>query len=176
MKRIAKSAVAVLFLLSSSFACGEFSSPTAPGSGSPPPAGSAVDLGNPADEALHNLQGWGEVNQDVSFPPEPNADRTARYQLVRLSNSLELLVPQAGTPYTLVFRTQDGTCDDSFDLYVNGKGPLYSYRHRTSIDRFPVHRVPIAASVVTTTSVHVNFVNVAVDNCGLAAVYYVRVD
>lgn len=119
---------------------------------------------------------WGEINNEQSYPAEAGADRSSRFQLVRLSNSLDLVAPQSSVDYTLVFRTQDGACDDSFDVYVNGRGPLYRYRHRDSSDRFPVHRVPVPASVVTTTTLTVNFLNVAKDNCGLAAVYYVRIE
>jgi hypothetical protein len=133
-------------------------------------------MGNPADEAHHNLGGWGEIRRELSFPQEPDADRTARFQLVRLPNLLELAVPQAATPYTLVFRTEDGTCDDSFDVYVNGSGPMYRYRHGVSGDRFPTHRVPIEASLVMTTTVQVNFHNIAVDNCGYAAVFFAQLE
>ena len=155
-------------------ACGGFESPTAPTPA--PTTGSAVDMGNPADEAQHNLKGWGGINRGTSVPPEPGADRTSRFQLVRLANRVELAVSQPAVPYTLSFRTEDGTCDDSFDVYVNESGPLYRYRHRASEDWFPVHQVAVPAQLVTSTIVTINFQNVAVDNCGFAAVYYVRLD
>ena len=175
------SRVLALFLVSASVACGGFGSlPTAPDSTaagpSPSVSGSSVDLGNPADESQHSLQGWGESNPEPWYPPEADADRTSRFQLVRLPNSVDLSVPQAGITRTLVFRTQDGSCDDSFDVYVNGTGPLYKYRHRVSSDRFPIHRVPIDASILTSTTLTVTFLNVAVDNCGFAATYFVRTE
>lgn len=167
-----------LTIAAGSAACGGFASPAAPDP-TPvplPSSGDSVDIGNPSDEAHHALQGWGAISTDSAFPTEPGADRTARYQLARLSNSVELVVGAPAVPYTLVFRTQDGACDDSFDLYVNGAGPLYRYRHRDSSELFPTHRVSIDASVVTTTTLKVTFMNVATDNCGFAAVYYVRAE
>ena len=167
-------APALLLLVTSSVACSGFDPPTAP---TPlPTTESSVDMGDPADEARHALRGWGQINTGVSYPPEPGADRTSRYQLVRLPNYVELAVPRAAAPYLLGFRTQDGTCDDSFDVYVNDRGPLYRYRHRTSSDDFPIHQVAIPAEIVTSTIVNINFQNVAIDNCGFAAVYYVRLD
>jgi hypothetical protein len=133
-------------------------------------------MGDPADEAVHNLRGWGDIRRELSFPPDPGADRTARFQLVRLPNLVELAAPRAGASYVLVFRTEDGTCDDSFDLFVNGSGPIYRYRHGVSGDRFPTHRVPIDASLVATTIIQVNFHNIAVDNCGYAAVFFVQLE
>lgn len=176
MNKMRLTAMLVVALTPGYVGCGGFGSPTAPDSTPGVVAGNAADLGNPADESHHALRGWGAINPEPAVPPEPEADRTSRYQLVRLANSLDLVVSQAAAPYTLVFRTQDGICDDSFDVYVNGNGPLYRYRHRSSSEQFPVHRVPIEASIVTTTTVNVSFLNVAVDNCGFAAVYYVRVE
>src|SRR5690349_12634884 len=96
--------------------CGGFGTPTAPEPAPPTiePSGDSVDMGNPSDERHHALRGWGNVSTETSVPPEPGADRTARYQLARLPNSLDLVVSAAASPYTLVFRTQDGACDDSF--------------------------------------------------------------
>jgi hypothetical protein len=166
--------MAVLLAVATSSGCGGFEAPTAP---TPPPTtGNAVDMGNPVDEAHHALKGWGALNAGVTVPPEPGADRTSRYQLIRLPNSLELAIAEPARPFTLTFRTEDGSCDDSFDIYVNGHGPLLQYRHRQAADDFPVHRVPVSADVVPTTIVTVTFQNVAVDNCGFAAVYYVRVE
>jgi hypothetical protein len=176
MKKVRFTMMLAVALTPGYVGCGGFGSPTAPDSTSGVVAGNAADMGNPADESHHALRGWGAINPEPSVPPEPGADRTSRYQLVRLANSLDLVVSQSDTAYTLVFRTQDGSCDDSFDVYVNGTGPLYRYRHRNSSDLFPVHRVPIDASIVKTTTVNVSFLNVAVDNCGFAAVYYVRVE
>lgn len=135
-----------------------------------------ADLGNPADEQFHNLRGWGSINPGPPFPPESGADRTSRYQLLRSSNSVDLVVPQAAIPYTLTFRTQDGGCDDSFDVYINDSGPVYRYGHRTSSDTFPVHRVQLSSTLITSRTVKVTFRNTATDGCGLAAVYYARLD
>lgn len=178
MKPNGFAAMLVLTLTAASVACGGFASPSAPDPAPVPtaPSGDSVDMGNPSDEAHHALKGWGAVSTETAVPPEPGADRTARYQLARLSNSLDLVVSAPAAAYTLVFRTQDGACDDSFDLYVNGGGPLYRYRHRDSSDLFPTHRVPIEASMVPTTTLRITFVNVATDNCGFAAVYYVRAE
>lgn len=139
----------------------------------PTPLVSTVDLGNEFDEWQHQLEGWGGVNPGL-LPPELDPDRTSRYQLLRGSNSVTLTVPQPGTPHVLGFRTEDGGCDDSFDVYVNGVGPIYSYRAETRPDTFfPLHKVPVPGSQLIEPTARITFVNRATDSCGLAATYFV---
>jgi len=139
-----------------------------------PSADNYVDLGNPADESYHNLQGWGGSQTPPANPfVSPSGDRTKRYQSLRGSNSVDLFVPQAGRQYVLVAEVEDGGCVDSFQLLVNGQGPLYSYAAHHLGNQAIVHTVAIAASVITSQRVTITFKNVAPDNCGLAAVYNV---
>ncbi|HMF56047.1 MAG TPA: hypothetical protein VK619_06785 [Pyrinomonadaceae bacterium] len=139
----------------------------------PAAADNYVDLGNPEDEQLHNLQGWDAINPGLL--PQPTADdRTSRYQTPRGSSSVELFVPQAGMAYTLVFRTEDGSADDSFDVYVNDQGPVYKYRHGGAVGQgYPLHQVNVEASLITDRTVKVRFKNRAHDDWGRAAVYFV---
>ncbi|OLE54743.1 MAG: hypothetical protein AUG51_06450 [Acidobacteria bacterium 13_1_20CM_3_53_8] len=131
-----------------------------------------VDMGNPEDERLHNAQGWGAINSGLL--PQTNAeDRTSRYQTLRGSSSVELFVPQVGVAYTLLFRTEDGAADDSFDVYVNDQGPVYKYRHGASGQDYPLHQVNIEASLITDSRVKVRFKNRAHDEWGRAAVYFI---
>jgi CSLREA domain-containing protein len=133
---------------------------------------SRADLGNPADEALHQLEGWGAINPGL-LPPEIDADRTSRYQLLRGVNALTLAVPLPGIGHTLRFRTEDGVCDDSFDVYLDGVR-IYSYRaETTSATFFPLHEVELSGSQLAHGAVRIGFVNTAADSCGLAAVYFV---
>jgi len=135
---------------------------------------SNVDLGNEFDEWQHNLEGWGDVNNGL-LPPEIDTDRTSRYQLLRGSNSVSMKVPEPGMPYVLAFRTEDGLCDDSFDVYVNGVGPIYSYRAMALPDTiFPLHKVLVQGSLLTEATARITFLNRATDGCGLAATYFVR--
>lgn len=132
-----------------------------------------VDLGNPADERFHNLRGWGSVNPGLL--PCPDTDRTSRYQLLRGSNSVDLFVGKVNSPYRFTFRSEDGHCDDNFDVYVNDR-LVYRYTHRGPPTDFPIHNVSIPAELVTNSRVRVTFQNLSRDNCGLAAIYYVRLD
>lgn len=134
---------------------------------------SNVDVGNPVDEALHDLEGWGGINPGL-LPSEIDADRTSRYQLLRGSNSLTIAVPSPGAPHTLSFRTEDGVCDDSFDVHVAGDW-LYSYRAEVRPSTFfPLHQVEVPGSRLQGATVRITFINAATDSCGLAAVYFVR--
>lgn len=140
----------------------------------PTPLVSDVDLGNEFDEWQHNLEGWGGVNPGL-LPPQLDPDRTSRYQLLRGANSVTLPVPKPGASYVLGFRTEDGSCDDSFDVYVNGGGPVYSYRAKTaSATFFPLHKVPLRDSLLLEPTARITFLNRATDGCGLAATYFVR--
>jgi pimeloyl-ACP methyl ester carboxylesterase len=139
------------------------------------PTDNYADLGNQTDEANHNLRGWGTVNPGL-LPLGIDSDQTSRYQRLRALNELDLFVPQAGVPYFLTMRTEDGACDDSFEVFVNDRGPLYRYRHRTSSEVFPVHRFQVDRSVISSRLVKVTIRNLAGDSCGNGAVYFVRLD
>jgi cell wall-associated NlpC family hydrolase len=137
----------------------------------PPGADAYADLGNPADEAYHNLHGWGSMLQNVSG--NPSGDTNFRYQGLRQDNSVDLTVPLAGVAYQLRAEVEEGGCDDSFDILVNGT-LLYSFRStRHPYNVALVHTVNVSASHVPTQVVTVTFRNTATDSCGLAAVYNV---
>ncbi|MCJ7575497.1 MAG: carboxypeptidase regulatory-like domain-containing protein [Dehalococcoidia bacterium] len=139
---------------------------------------SCADLGNPDDEVTHNLVGWG----DAQVPPEnpyvsPSGDRTKRCMLLRGDNSLDLGVSEIGVPYLLVAEIEDGYCTDNFEIYVDGHGPLYSYTGANGgAGNIAVvrHRVLVPQGYIIGASVTVTFRNTATDECGLAAVYNVR--
>lgn len=132
-----------------------------------------ADLGNSEDERFHALSGWGRVNPGLL--PRSDTDLTSRYQSLRGYSSADLFVTQTLTPYRLTFRSEDGHCDDSFDVYVNGR-LVYIYNHRGPPTDFPIHSISIPAELVISSRVRVMFLNRSRDNCGLAAVYYVRLD
>lgn len=133
-----------------------------------------VDLGNPEDEVFHNLQGWGGAQGPPENPyASPSGDQTKRYQLLRQENSVELSVEKTGVPYLLIAEVEDGVCSDNFEIYVNGQGPIYSYTATSKIGVVG-HELEIPANCVTSTIVTVTFKNTSADDCGLAAVYNVK--
>lgn len=138
-----------------------------------PGADNYLDLGTPADEAFHAMTGWSAVNPGL-LPGFVDPDRTSRYQ-ASANNTADLFVSQANVPYMFTMRTEDGVCDDSFDVLVNSV-KVYSYRHRQSPDTYPLHRVLLPASLITGTTVHVTIKDTTSQSCGLAAVYFIRID
>jgi hypothetical protein len=138
-----------------------------------PAADNYVDLGTPADEAFHALTGWSVVNPGL-LPGAIDPDRTSRYQS-SVDNTVDLFVSQANVPYMFTMRTEDGVCDDSFDVFVNNT-KMYSYRHRQSPDAFPLHRMLLPASLIPGTTVHVTVKDTSSQSCGLAAIYFIRID
>lgn len=131
-----------------------------------------ADLGNQDDERFHFLSGWDRVNPGLLS--RPDTDQTSRYQSLRGQNSVNLFVNQTWMPHRLTFRSETGYCDDSFAVYVNGRR-LLTYNHDKKPD-FPIHSVRVGAELVLNQRVNITFVNTARDNCGLAAIYYVRLD
>ena len=132
-----------------------------------------ADLGNPDDERFHNLSGWDRVNPGLL--PRPDTDRTSRYQSLRGQGSVDLFVRDISIPHRLTFRSEAGLCDDSFAVYVNGRR-LFTYSHDKKLD-FPIHSVKVGTDLLLFGQrVKVTFQNTASDNCGLAAIYYVRLD
>jgi hypothetical protein len=133
-----------------------------------------VDLGNPEDEQFHELRGWSGLN--AALPKGLAVDRTSRYQSVRRSNSVKLFVSQPAVPYNLTIRSEAGLCDDSFEVYVNGNGPLYVYKNKEAARMKALHRIKLDASVISDTTVEVTFRNIAEDACGRAAINYVLLE
>ena len=139
-----------------------------------PAADSCVDFGDSSDEAYHNLIGWGSSELGGTIIP-PSKDPSKRRQLLQGDNYVDLFVSQANSPYVLLTEVEDGGCDDSFALYVNGHGPLYTYHAKPEVNAAVSHVISIPASVVTSTTVTINYKNVASDACGLAAVFNANV-
>lgn len=136
----------------------------------------SVDLGDPASEASHNLKGWGGAQGAKENPhPSPSGDSSKRFQLLRSDNSLELdgSVPSQG--YNLVTEVEDGGCDDSFQIIVNGE-PVYQYQSRRTGREVIQHKVNIPPKTIKQSKTIVNFRNSATDSCGAAAVYNVRLE
>ncbi|HEX8748356.1 MAG TPA: hypothetical protein VF717_14365 [Pyrinomonadaceae bacterium] len=133
-----------------------------------------VDLGNPEDEQFHELRGWSTVN--AALPDGLAVDRTSRYQSVRRSNSVKLFISQSAVPYNLTIRSEAGLCDDSFEVYVNGNGPVYVYKNKEAVRMKALHRIKLDASVIGGTTVEVTFRNIAEDSCGRAAINYVLLE
>ena len=98
-----------------------------------------------------------------------------RYQIVRGTASLDLVVSYPRTQYLLQAETEDGTCADNFEIDINGQGPVYSYEASGSIDGPVAHATGVDPSLITSPSVTVTFRNTATDDCGKAAVYNVSV-
>jgi len=130
-----------------------------------------VDLGNEQDESNHNLYGWQGIFRNQ--PESPSGDKTFRYQSIRGWASLQLCVSQLGVDYLLVTEVQDYGCDDSFDIYINDKGPVYSYEG-TQSNSIIVHNVLISSDYINSSIVKVSFKNNATDDCGAAGVYNIE--
>jgi alpha-tubulin suppressor-like RCC1 family protein/N-acetylmuramoyl-L-alanine amidase len=145
-------------------------------------AGAKADLGNIADEALHNVSDdWDEAQG----PPDNTytwPDRTKRYQPLRGSASVDLfpkspsaLAKENIIGYDLVVEVEDGICDDSFQVFLNDSNtpvlPLYTADpNKNEVVQHTV-RVPNSSILPVTT---VKFENLATDDCGRAAVYNVE--
>lgn len=139
----------------------------------PPALDTRADLGDTFDEWQHALSGWGAPNPGPLPIELGDPDRTSRYQLLRGANGLTLDVAQPGLPHVLAFRTEDGICDDSFDVDVNGT-PVYVYRALSLPETiFPVHKLTVPGTLLDGERARITFQNRAADSCGLAAVYFV---
>jgi hypothetical protein len=139
-----------------------------------PGADAHADLGNSEDETFHNLQGWGVPQGPPANPyVSPSGDRTKRYQLLRGLNSIDLSVQEVNRWYALTTEVEDGSCTDNFNLFVNDRGPIYSYIGHHLGNQAIEHLALIPPSLITSGTVKVTFENTATDDCGGAAVYNV---
>lgn len=134
-----------------------------------------ADVGLPADEAYHRMAGWKENEIGGPVIP-PSADPSKRYQPLRGEASLVLKIPQAGVPYMLYTEVEDGGCDDSWEIYINGQGPIYTHYANPRTNLGLAHQVAVSGAYVTGDEVTVTFHNLASDECGLAAVFNVRLE
>jgi hypothetical protein len=140
-----------------------------------PALDACADIGEPSDEVYHSLVGW-SINEIGGPVIPPSGDSSKRFQLLRGDNSLILFVPQANTPYILLTEVEDGGCDDSFEIYVNGQGPVYTYFSDPMFDGAILHTITIPANLISSTSVTITYRNIASDNCGLAAVFNAKLE
>ena len=152
-------------------------------------AGAKADLGNPADEALHNVglfpedvDGWDEAQgpPDNTYTSEESGDRTKRYQRLDGLASVDLFPENGVKRYYLVAEVEDGVCDDSFQVFLNdSETPVLTHPADPNKNGVIWHRIPpqegstlAKASVLPVTTV--KFKNTSTDGCGRAAVYNVK--
>lgn len=132
-----------------------------------------ADLGNPASEANFYLRGWGRAE---SIMVSPSGDTSKRFQRLRGDNSLTFTSLLPGVNYQLTAEVEDGACDDSFNILVNGT-EMYSFtadHDSTAVIR--PHTVFVPYYLLTRDELEVTFRNTATDSCGLAAVFNVRLE
>jgi hypothetical protein len=134
-----------------------------------------ADIGNTSDEAFHSLSGWGSNEVGGPILP-PSSDPSKRYQKLRGDSSVVLQIPQSNIAYTLYTEVEDGGCDDSWSIYVNGQGPVYTYIAQPGINTGLSHQVSIPANYFSDINTTITFHNIASDNCGLAAVFFVKLE
>lgn len=135
-----------------------------------------VDLGDPASEAGFGLGGWGGT-QDAPENPltAPSGDTSKRFQAFLADNSLVFTPVVPGTTYILTTEVDDGGCADDFQIIVDGV-IVYEYWALAGPEEVRTHQVTIWDYHVTSESLVVTFRNTSGDDCGLAAVYNVRLD
>lgn len=138
-------------------------------------ADSCADVGNPEDEIYHNLLGW-YINEIGGPVVPPSGDPSKRFQSYQADNSLILFVPQANSSYTLYTEVEDGFCDDSFEILINGQGPIYTYHSNPTVETVISHTVDISSDLISTTDVEITYRNISNDGCGLAAVFNVKLE
>jgi hypothetical protein len=137
-----------------------------------------ADVGYPLDEIYHQMSGWGENEIGGPVVP-PSNDPSKRYQPLRGQASLVIKVPKAGVPYILHTEVEDGGqtgCDDSWAIYVNDQGPLFTYMAAAPSEAGLAHQIAILADVVVDDEITITYHNLSGDDCGLAAVFNVRLE
>ncbi len=135
-----------------------------------------VDLGDPSSEAGFGLQGWGGMQEGFENPlTAPSGDTSKRFQNLHADNSLVFSPVTPGATYVLTTEVDDGGCADDFQIVVDGV-IVYEFWALDGPEEVRTHQVTIWDYHVTTESLVVTFRNTSGDNCGLAAVYNVRLD
>lgn len=134
-----------------------------------------VDMGNPVDESSHDLIGWGNAQVPPDNPyTSPSGDKTKRYQTLHGDNSLDFTLKRIGIPYVLSFEVEDGSCDDSFEVWIGDHNLGYFKGKNHGPDEAKGYEIEISKDFITDTKVTITFKNKASDNCGLAAVYNIK--
>lgn len=134
-----------------------------------------ADIGDPKSETTFGLQGWDRAEGPGVNPyTSPTGDRTKRFQRLRGDNSLTFTGVTANLPYRLTTEVEDGNCTDNFQILINNT-PLYRFNgdHGMVVR---IHTFSIPANIVTTERLIVTYRNLATDNCGLAAVFNLRLE
>ncbi len=119
-----------------------------------------VDFGT-EDEECHDLVGWASTNGEE------------KWMTLRAKQSVLMWIEDTYRPHVLSFKHYDGTCDDSFDVLVNGV-TVYQFKHKQGNNIIATVKVPTNA--VNTHKVTITFVNKATDNCGRAGIDWVKLE
>lgn len=134
-----------------------------------------TDMGNPSSESKFSLTGWGVAQ----VPPDqklisPSGDKTKRYQLLRGNNIIAYPV-DPNHNYRLTAEVEDGGCTDNFQILANGV-LLYNFVAQSGNTTIRIHTTDIPQTIIKSNGVIIDFRNTATDNCGLAAVFNVKVE
>ena len=137
-----------------------------------------VDLGNSLSENTHNVigRGWAESPQFNPYK-SPSGDNSKRYMTIGEDCSLDMHIRELNVPYTLNFEVEDGNCDDSFRVLVDGK-EIYVFTGQnkgTNNVETKLHYATLPKEYAINPTLRIAFKNTACDNCGKAAVYNVGV-
>lgn len=135
-----------------------------------------IDMGNPSSETNFKLEGWGRVESSpLNVLTSPTGDRTKRFQILRRDSLVTFSAVEPGLSYLVIAEVEDGGCTDNFQILANGE-PLYAFTGQRARPVIRVHTIAVPGNIIRTDQVRVTFRNTSTDDCGLAAVYNVRLE
>lgn len=137
-----------------------------------------VDLGNSLSESSHSVigRGWAESPQFNPYTSH-SGDKSKRYMNIGEDCSLDMHIKELDVPYTLNFEVEDGNCDDSFRVLVDGKETyVFTGQNKgTGNVEAKSHYAAIPKEYAINPILKITFKNTASDKCGKAAVYNVKI-
>lgn len=131
-----------------------------------------LDLGESEDEQYHNLNNWGNISQGLWVPD--SGDTNGRFQSLQEVSTAELWLSQIEGGYDLIVESEDGGCDDSFQIVMNGYGPMFTFTAEPDEYGAVTTSIPIFSELLSSNTVLINLQNRAKDSCGSAKTFNIQ--
>jgi hypothetical protein len=132
-------------------------------------------MGDEDSERSFALEGWAN-SEPYNLSALPGGDQTKRFMTRNRHQFLTFQPVSPGWNYRLRVEAEDGTCDDSFQVWL-GDRQLVNYEAKdTGSTSFHTEQADIPGEPLVATSVRLTFRNTTRDDCGSSPIFSVRLE
>jgi len=139
------------------------------------PSSIEADMGNQDSESSFALEGWANSEPDNLFT-SPGGDKTKRFMTRNTDQFLTFEPVSPGWNYHLRVEAENGTCDDSFQVWLDDRRLVDYQAKNAGSTFFHTEQADIPGELILATSVRLTFRNTTRDACGSSPIYTVLLE